>query len=107
MKYAQPIKKDSNLQIASQIYFIENSISLINDQLTHQDEDLAMSLMNHIDFFKGLEDEKFHAICDAAFAKDLKISYNITININSTKKKAMQRQEMVKLQREKRLATRE
>lgn len=97
LKYAKPIDKSTNLQIIAQIYFIENSITLINDHLTHQDEDLALQLMDCIDSFKGLEDEKFHEISDAAFAQDLEISYNVAINLDGAKKKAMQRLDMVKL----------
>jgi len=41
-----------NLRFQSQIYFINNSIFLINEHCTYQDEELALSLMDIIDNLK-------------------------------------------------------
>jgi hypothetical protein len=46
-------------------------------------------------------------ISEAAFSVDESISFNITSNLGSQKKKAFQRQDMVKHMREKRLGVRE
>lgn len=109
----------TNIQVSTQIYFIRNSIPLINDHLTFQDEELALNLISIIDKFKNIEneysglnlDQKKQAdiseISEAAFAVDDKIAYNLSGNINQAKKKALQRQEMIKLQREKRMNVRE
>jgi len=80
---------------------------------------LALNLISIIDKFKNIEneysdsnlDKKTQAdiseISEAAFAVDDKISYNLSGNMSSAKKKALQRLEMIKLQREKRMNSRE
>jgi len=75
----------------------------MNDHLTYQDEDLAISLINLVDLMKQSDDIK---ISDSAFALDERTHFNYG-QIPSMRKKAFQRLEMIKLQREKRLGVRE
>jgi hypothetical protein len=75
----------------------------MNDHLTYQDEDLAIQLINLVDFMKQHDDV---LISDTAFAVDERLQFNYG-QIPTMKKKAFQRLEMVKLQREKRLGVRE
>jgi len=94
---------DTNLQVKTQAFFISHSIELINEHLTYQDEDLALSLMNMIDVFKCSE---FEEISEAAFDVDNRIKYNIG-KADDMKTKRYQRIEIIKHQREKRLLVRE
>ena len=95
MKYsAQIIEEESNLQPTTQIYFVLHTIPVINDHLTYQDEELALNLINIIDTLKNLDEDagpKSTLISDAAFSVDESISFNITSNLGSKKKKALQR----------------
>lgn len=75
----------------------------MNDHLTYQDEDLAIQLINLVDLMKQSDDL---SISDTAFALDEKTSFNYG-QVPSMKKKAFQRLEMLKLQREKKLGVRE
>ena len=50
-------EQPQSLQVKTQIYFIRNSIGLINEHLTFQDEELALSLITIIDKFKNIENE--------------------------------------------------
>lgn len=54
-----------------------------------------------------MAEKEIQEISDAAFWIDDKISYNIASNQTDAMKKNFQRTEMLKLQREKRLGTRE
>lgn len=78
-------------------------MGIMNDNLTYQDEDLAITLINLVDLMKQSDDI---TISDTAFALDDKLSFNYG-QISSMKKKSFQRLEMIKLQREKRLGVRE
>lgn len=42
-----------NLRPQSQVYFIRNSLALINEHCTYQDEELALCLMDVVDNFKN------------------------------------------------------
>jgi len=64
-------------------------------------------LINIIDSFKGLEGEGMQELSDAAFDVDLKISINVTGSLPKQKKKALERLDLLKSQREKRFAIRE
>ena len=100
LKHLDP---ESKLQKATQIYFLQHSIEMINDHLTYQDEELALNLMNSLDILKNCDDQQ---VSDAAFEVDDRMKFNIGA-MPSFKKKAFQRLEMIKLQREKRLGVRE
>lgn len=95
MKHSVQIsEEDSNLQPTTQIFFVENTIPVINDHLTYQDEELALNLINIIDTLKNLDEDsgpKSIFISDAAFSVDENISFYITSNLSSKKKKAFQR----------------
>ena len=103
LKHQDASSPDCNLTKTTQLYFLENSIGIINEHLTYQDEDLAISLINLVDLMKQNDDIK---ISDTAFAVDDRTSFNYG-QIPSMRKKAFQRLEMIKLQREKRLGVRE
>ena len=78
-----------------------------------------MNLIGIIDKFKNIENEyadenlekkklaDISEISEAAFAVDDKISYNLSGNITVEKRKKLQRLELIKLQREKRMSVRE
>jgi hypothetical protein len=55
------------LQKKTQLYFLENSVSVINDHLTYQDEELAIQLINLVDLMKQHDDLD---ISDTAFGVD-------------------------------------
>ena len=90
LKHLDP---ESKLQKATQIYFLQNSIEMINDHLTYQDEELALNLMNSLDILKNCDDQQ---VSDAAFEVDDRMKFNIGA-MPSFKKKAFQRLEMIKL----------
>ena len=52
-----------------------HSVPLINEHLTYKDEELALSLLNIIDTFKGQEDSEI--LSEAAFQVDMTIKYNL------------------------------
>jgi len=49
-------ERRANLQVATQIYFLEHCVPMMNDHLTFQDEELALTLINLVDSFKNIED---------------------------------------------------
>ena len=77
LRHAQPITKESQLQTATQIWFIHNCVGQINAQLASQDEELVLNLLALMDGFKASELEE---ISEAAFSMDPKIRYNIGIS---------------------------
>ena len=106
-------------------------MQLINEHCCFQDDDLAFQLMSMVESFKSIDTilssqyeikdkdssydqlrknrlkQKYNEIADMAFSVDDHISYNIMQNLSSVKKKNLQRIEMLKLQKEKRLTVRE
>jgi|TARA_B110000285_G_C15045831_1_gene574267 hypothetical protein len=74
--------------------------------LTFGDQELSLSLINIIDSFKGLEGEGMQEVSDAAFDIDNKISFNMG-QLPKQKKKALERLDLLKSQREKKFAVRE
>mmetsp|Transcript_16750 Transcript_16750/g.28451 ORF Transcript_16750/g.28451 Transcript_16750/m.28451 type:complete len:735 (+) Transcript_16750:1120-3324(+) len=99
-----------HLQVATQAYFLTHTVRALNHHLTSQDEELALSLITIIDQFKSLDEDACPGalqLSDAAFAVDERISFNVGGRMSIQKKKMFQRQDMLKLQREKRLAVRE
>ena len=59
----------------AQSYFLKHSLPLINEHLTYQDEELALSLLNIVDTFKCQDDSE--TLSEAAFHVDMQIKYNI------------------------------
>lgn len=74
--------------------------------MTFGDQELSLSLINIIDSFKGLEGEGMQEVSDAAFDIDNKISFNMG-QLPKQKKKALERLDLLKSQREKKFAVRE
>lgn len=63
--------------VATRVYFIKNSIDLINTHLTYRDQELVLQLLSFIDQFKCSDNEE---ISEAAFETDIKVKFNIGIS---------------------------
>lgn len=74
MKHANLNELKENLQQKAMEYFIVNSVPLINDNLTYQDEDLALKLLNFMDSVKFGDVE---SLSEKAMKVDKSIKYNI------------------------------
>ena len=84
-----------NLQIKTQVFFLIETVPMLNEHLTYQDEEMGLSLITIVDQFKSIEDDSFKGaieLSDAAFSVDEKISYNIPAT-GAPRKKAAQRQD--------------
>lgn len=53
MRHATLAEEDSNISVKSQLYFMANSVSLINQHLTNNDQDFVLLLIQNIDSFKN------------------------------------------------------
>ena len=53
MKHTTLGDPESNISVKAQLYFLANSVSLINQHLTNNDQDFVLLLIQNIDSFKN------------------------------------------------------
>jgi hypothetical protein len=88
-KWEEFITKIPNIQLSTKMFFLRETLPIMNEQLTYQDEELTLSLISIIDEFKAIEEDAFpgaEQLCETAFAVDEKISFNLSYSQQQKKR---------------------
>ena len=77
MRHTALCDPESNITVKAQLYFLANSVSLINQHLTNNDQDFVLLLIQNIDSFKNQDQNE--QLSEAAFRCDDKNKFKVNL----------------------------